>query len=72
MRVEESTYDEKPYLEADGVNTFCGTYGTEYQPSFGIEIAWNEPKRLWRPHVIINFWKIRVQFGWLWDFPPEN
>lgn len=37
----------------------------EYQPSFGLQIGWNEPKKLWKPYIIIDLWNVRIDTGWL-------
>ena len=36
-----------------------------YQPSFGFSIGWNEPKKPWKPFVVIDLWNIRIDIGWL-------
>ena len=39
--------------------------GGPYQPSFGLCIGWNEPKKLWKPFVVVDFWHWKVSIGWL-------
>ena len=48
-----------------GGTDFLTTFDSCCQPEFGIKIGWNEPKRLWRPFVVIRFWHYHIQIGWL-------
>ena len=43
----------------------CAGVGNE-QPSFGITICWNEPKKLWKPCFVLDFWHWKLQIGWLY------
>ena len=36
-----------------------------YQPEFGMTIGWNEPRKFWKPFVVIFCWHWKVQIGWL-------
>lgn len=72
MRLEKSEYMDTELKEMGGTNKFY-TFGSNYeQPEFGIHLMWNEPKRLWKPALVINLWRYSLQIGWLWDFPPED
>lgn len=43
----------------------------ESQPSFGISINWNDPKRILKPFFIIDFWHIHINIGFLADIPDD-
>jgi len=38
----------------------------EGQPEIGLLIAWNEPRKPWKPFIVISLWRWRVQIGFLW------
>jgi len=42
-----------------------------YQPEFGILIAWNEPKKLWKPWIAITCWHWSLRIGFLFDWDKE-
>jgi len=48
-----------------GGSEFLGTFDNIYQPEFGIKIGWNEPKKLWKPFIVLSFWHYHIQVGWL-------
>jgi hypothetical protein len=35
-----------------------------YQPSFGIQLGFNEPQKPWKPFLIVDIWNIRIDVGW--------
>lgn len=37
------------------------------QPGIGIEIAWNDGRKFWKPLMILWWGRRGIQFGWLWD-----
>jgi len=64
MKVARTTWD----LPEKETTSFCaGMLGLDHQPAFGIQIMWNRPSELWRPVVIVYFWRWILQIGWLVD-----
>jgi len=58
---------EKKYWNPDEYETsFTTEAHIDSQPSFGIEIAWNT-RNMFKPYLVINFWMLLIQIGWLVD-----
>jgi hypothetical protein len=34
-------------------------------PGFGIDIGWTKPAHFWKPYILVQFWRIQLQIGWL-------
>jgi hypothetical protein len=47
-------------------NTFGGAASTSEQPGFSIAIGWNEPHKIFKPYIAVQFWHWHIQAGWLW------
>lgn len=51
--------------EAGGSNCLI-TFDKEIQqPEFGLKIGWNEPKKLWKPYIVLYICRYTIQLGWL-------
>lgn len=37
----------------------------EDQPRIGFELCWNNPRLWWKPFLVLHFWNIHYQLGWL-------
>lgn len=60
QRVEWTPYEDiKPTIAV------CTDVSGE-QPGFSFEIAWNEPRKWWRPFIVLKLWRLRLQLGWLY------
>ena len=59
----ESTFWEP----IDGIDTSPGLAKTHReQPAFGGGIGFNEPKKPWKPYIVITIWHKVFQMGWLY------
>lgn len=60
MRKEITYWDER-----DIPNTLGGDIQSEEQPGFGFKIIWNEPSKIFKPCLILHFWSLKIQAGFL-------
>jgi len=58
---------EKTYWNPDEYQTsLTAEAHIDLQPGFGVEIAWNT-RNIFKPYLVITFWKVLIQIGWLVD-----
>lgn len=62
MESKRTTWD---LLEGSTTSFGAGMLALDHQPSFGIQVMWN--RELWRPVLIVYFWRQIFQIGWLVD-----
>jgi hypothetical protein len=44
---------------------FAGETVEKSQPGFGLSIFWNEPRKPWKPFIVMDIWHWHIQIGWL-------
>ncbi|KKL97408.1 hypothetical protein LCGC14_1834830 [marine sediment metagenome] len=44
----------------------CLTADPMDQPGIGMKVAWNDPRKPWKPYVVLFWGRYGLQFGWLW------
>lgn len=60
MELKKTTWDWR-----EGGNDLAESHDVMEQPGFGFQLIWNEPHILYKPCLVLHFWRWRLQIGWL-------
>ncbi len=50
---------------AEEENQFAAGGVVMAQPAFGWNLLWNNPKKLHKPCLTIEFWRFHISIGWM-------
>ena len=67
MQAKRTEWDVDPFLSG-GMENNIGSpvvQHLEEQPGFGVELRWNQPRKPWKPFLVITLWRWSINIGWL-------